>query len=128
MFAALGPAQLEGIAAKLEEVRYAAGDEVICQGDRGERFFIVDKGEVEVIEDGHLARTQGPGESFGEIALVRDIPRTATVVARTDLELLALGRDEFLETLTRNQLSAQAAEVVVAARLGSLPCRRAGDS
>ena len=75
-------------------------------------------GEVEVVVDGRPLDRQGPGECFGEIALIRDIPRTATVVARTDVELLALDRDEFLDAVTNDRLSAQAAESIVAARLG----------
>jgi MFS family permease len=118
MFAPLGPAPIEGLAARLDEVRHPAGAEIIRQGDHGDRFYVVDRGEVQVFEDGQLIRTQGPGEHFGEIALLRDIPRTATVIAHTDVELLALGRDEFLEAVTRDRLSTQAAEGVVAARLG----------
>jgi hypothetical protein len=118
MFAPLGSVELEGIAAGLEETTRGAGDEVVRQGDRGERFFIIDRGEVEVFADGRLLRTMAAGDYFGEIALIRDIPRTASVVARTDVELLALERDRFLASITRSHLGTQAADAVVAARLG----------
>jgi CRP-like cAMP-binding protein len=64
---------------------------------------------------------QGPGEHFGEIALIRDVPRTATVTARTDVELLALERDDFVAAVTGHAASAEAAEAVVGARLGVSP-------
>jgi MFS family permease len=117
MFAVLRPARLEGIAARLEDVRFPAGREIIRQGDSGDLFFIIDSGTVEVLEGGHHVSTAGPGEYFGEIALIRDIPRTATVIARSDVELLSLEREDFLAAVTGNQLSSQAAEAVVAARL-----------
>jgi MFS family permease len=117
MFAVLRPARLEGIAARLEDVHFPAGREIIRQGDSGDLFFIIDSGTVEVLEGGHHVSTAGPGEYFGEIALIRDIPRTATVIARSDVELLSLEREDFLAAVTGNQLSSQAAEAVVAARL-----------
>lgn len=124
MFAPLGPVPLEELAARLEAVRYAQGSEVIRQGEAGDRFYVIDSGEVEVFEDGELARREGSGEHFGEIALLRDIPRTATVVAKTDVELLALERADFLDAVTREPLSTQMAEVVIATRLGSARRRR----
>lgn len=124
MFAPLGPAPLEQLALGLEPRRFKAGSEIVHQGDPGERFYLIDSGRVEVFEDGELARSEGPGEYFGEIALLRDIPRTATVVATEDVELLALGREDFLDAVTGSPLGSRAAEAVVATRLGSV--RRRG--
>lgn len=119
MFSPLPPAALEGLAEGLRRVSVGAGEEVVRQGEPGDLFYLIRAGEVEVFEDGRLARREGPGEHFGEIALLRDVPRTATVVARTDLELLALDRDAFLEAVTGHSLSGEAAEAIVATRLGS---------
>ena len=79
--------------------------------------YIVAEGEVDVSVDGRAAATLGPGEHFGEIALLRDVPRTATVTARSDSSLLALDRDEFVSAVTGHPASREAADAVVAARL-----------
>jgi MFS family permease len=118
IFSPLSPPVLEGLAARLEPVHVAAGEEIVRQGDPGDRFYIVAAGEVEVAIDGQAQATQGPGDHFGEIALLRDVPRTATVAARTDAELFALERDDFLAAVTGHSASAEAAEAVVGARLG----------
>jgi MFS family permease len=118
IFSPLSPAVLEGLAARLEPVKVAAGEVIVRQGDPGERFYIVASGEVEVVIDGQVQGTQGPGDHFGEIALLRDLPRTATVAARTDAELFALEREDFLAAVTGHSASAEAAEAVVGARLG----------
>jgi CRP-like cAMP-binding protein len=118
IFSPLSAPVLEGLAARLEPVRVAAGEEIVRQGDHGDRFYVVAAGEVAVAIDGRPQATLGPGEHFGEIALLRDVPRTATVTARTDAELFALERDDFLAAVTGHSGSAEAAEAVVGARLG----------
>jgi MFS family permease len=120
MFAPLAPASLELLASQLERVRVAQGDEVIRQGEAGERFYLIADGEVEVFEDGVLARREGVGDFFGEIALIRDVPRTATVRAATDVELLALAREPFIAAVTGHAPSAEAADAVIGRRLGSV--------
>jgi CRP-like cAMP-binding protein len=124
MLARLAPVPLEELATRLESASFDAGADIVRQGELGDRFYLIDSGEVEVFEDGELARRQGPGDYFGEIALLRDIPRTATVTATSDVEVLALERDDFLEAVTRDRLSTQAAETVIATRLGSVRRRR----
>jgi Na+/melibiose symporter-like transporter len=120
LFAPLPPATLEHLAARLVRVPAGAGTEITRQGDIGDRFYLVDEGEADVTIDGHVVTTLGPGDYFGEIALLRDVPRTATVTARTDASLLALERDEFVSAVTGHPTSLEAADAVVAARLGRL--------
>jgi MFS family permease len=106
---------IEQLAAKLHEVWLAAGSVVIREGDAGDRFYVVEDGVVEI--EGEIF---GPGSSFGEIALLRDVPRTATVVAHTDVILQALEREDFLAAVTRHEGSSSVADSVIARRLGEL--------
>ena len=118
IFSPLSAPVLEGLAGRLHLVRVGAGEAIVRQGEPGDRFYVVAAGEVEVAIDGRAQARQGPGEHFGEIALLRDVPRTATVTARTAAELFALERDDFLAAVTGHSGSAEAAEAVVGARLG----------
>ncbi|MGZ4257821.1 MAG: MFS transporter [Gaiellaceae bacterium] len=118
LFAPLSAPVLETLAARLEPVAAAAGETIVEQGDPGDRFYVIASGEVEVSVDGKAQATEGPGDHFGEIALLRDVPRTATVTARSDVELYALERDDFLAAVTGHAGAAAAAEAVVGARLG----------
>jgi MFS family permease len=120
LFAPLPAPTLESLARALIPVRLKAGEELFRQGDIGDRYYIVADGAVEIIVDGQVVRETGPGGYFGEIALLRDIPRTATVRAKSDVELLALDRDDFIAAVTGHAASAEAADSVIAARLGSL--------
>ncbi len=98
----------------------AAGDEVFHQGETGDRFYVIRAGEVEVTADGRTLTTLGPGGYFGEIALLRPVSRTATARATAATELLALERDEFIGAVTGHPASAEAADAVIGARLGSV--------
>ena len=120
IFAPLAPATLEHLASSLVPVRVAAGGEVFRQGEPGDRFYVVASGEVDVEIDGASANQLREGGYFGEIALLRNVPRTATVRALTDAELFSLDRDEFVSAVTGHPQSAEAADAVVGARLGSL--------
>jgi len=118
MFAPLPAPTLEALAASLQPVTVAAGDTVFRQDDHGDRFYIIESGEIEIEIDGVVANVLEPGDHFGEIALLRDIPRTGTARARKETELYALERDAFLGAVTGHAGSTEAAETVVATRLG----------
>jgi MFS family permease len=120
IFAALPATTLEQLASSLAPVSVPAGQVVFRQGEAGDRFYVIAEGEVEVSIDGAATAELGPGDFFGEIALLRDVPRTATVTARTALSAFTLERDEFIAAVTGHAPSAEAAGAVVAARLGTL--------
>jgi hypothetical protein len=120
LFAPLPAPTLEHLAGSLIPVRVEAGRAVLRQGEPGDRFFVIGSGRAEVTADGRSLRTLEAGDHFGEISLLRDVPRTATVSAQTDLELYALERDEFVAAVTGHPASADAADAVIGARLGSL--------
>ncbi len=100
---------VEQLARGLESTEVPAGTTVFSQGDVGDRFYVVESGEVDVVGDGRVVATLGPGEGFGEIALLRRIPRTATVVARSDVRLRALLSDRFLPVIVGYTPSAREA-------------------
>jgi hypothetical protein len=118
-FAPLPAPQLERLAQALVEVGVEPGNVVVAEGELGERFYVVARGRADVSVDGRLVRELGPGDFFGEIALLRDVPRTATVRAVEPLELLRLDADIFLSSVNGDPASAEAAGGIVAARLPS---------
>ncbi len=118
IFAPLPLVTLERLAGDLVPLRAAAGDVIFRQGDHGDRYYVLAAGQVEVSIHGEPARVLEAGEGFGEIALLRDVPRTATVTATTDVELLALERDDFLTAVSGHSESSDRAAAMVASRVG----------
>jgi MFS family permease len=117
MFAPLGPPTVERLASQLVELREPAGTTIIREGEPGDRFYVLAEGVVDVYAGGRRLSTLERGDYFGEIALLRDVPRTATVIARTDVLLYALEREEFLAAVTGHAKSRESAEAVISARL-----------
>jgi hypothetical protein len=115
LLAALPESVLERLARESTTVEFQAGVPIVREGEAGDRFYVVRSGQVSI-----LGRMFGAGEAFGEIALLRDVPRTATAMAVTDVELVALEREPFVAAVTGHAPSAAAADTVIAARLGSL--------
>lgn len=91
---------IEAAAQRLVRLTVPQGTTVFAEGDLGDRFYIVADGSVEVRQRGAVVRTLGAGDAFGEIALLRDVARTATIVAATDADLWSLDRDGFLLAIT----------------------------
>lgn len=118
MFAPLPLAAKEHMAAALTAVSVARGDVVIRVGEPGDRFYIVGEGELEVDAPEVRARAVA-GDHFGEIALLRDVPRTATVTAVADSKLYALERDDFLAAVSGHPGARAAGEAIVEERHGA---------
>jgi hypothetical protein len=119
MLRALPVPSIEHLAARAHRRRYAAGAAVFDQGDDGHAFYVIVDGRTEVVGDGAVVGTMGPGESFGEIALLGATPRTAGVRAATDLELLEVDGGAFLDAVSGYHSSRDAASAVVARHLAN---------
>ncbi len=117
---------IDNLAAHVEITGVAAGREVFRQGDAGDRFYVIEDGEADVIGDGCLVSILESGDCFGEIALLRDTPRTATIRARTPIRLYSLARPEFLLALNGFSASAREADALLRDRLASFTPRQPG--
>ena len=118
MFGPLNAVVLESLARSLVRVEVPAGQVIIRVGDESDRFYVIESGEVEVTAaDGRVLRHEGPGDHFGEIGLLHDVPRTATITALQETVLLALSREEFLEAVTGQGEARRLAEDVISRRL-----------
>ena len=117
IFAPLPGGSLEHLAERLIPLRLEQGTMIVREGDLGDRFYIVAKGSLDVLQDDVTISALDVGDYFGEIALLRNTPRTATVTAKTDVVLYALDREDFLSAVTGHPQSAEAAESVMSARL-----------
>jgi hypothetical protein len=119
MLGALPVATIEQLAGGLEHTDFEPGHTVFTQGERAEYFYIVQSGRAQVILDGRVVRTLGAGDCFGEIALLRDQPRTATVCASAHTHLLVsrLRRSAYLTAVTGYPAAAAAGEDLVTSRL-----------
>ena len=115
---------LEHLTAELVPVGFEAGGCVMREGDPGDRFYVVREGELRVSAGGREVAIVGRGGFVGEIALLRDVPRTATVMAVTAVSLYALEREEFLAAVTGHTSSASAADAATLMRLQSLGLAR----
>lgn len=121
LFSPLLPPAIERIVAHLERTSLASGQIVIREGVVGDRFFLIQSGEVEVTRDGTSVTVLHAGDHVGEIALLRDVPRTATVIATTPVVLLTLDRVAFVEAVTGYPQSRERAQAIVEARLPAEP-------
>jgi hypothetical protein len=118
IFEPLSLAAKERLATKLLPLDVLAGATIVRAGDVGDRFYIVDSGTVRIgLENGE--KQSGAGEYFGEVALLRDVPRTATVTAASATRVYALERADFLAAVTGHALAEAAAHEVVGTRLAA---------
>jgi CRP-like cAMP-binding protein len=117
IFAPLGVPEIESLARSLEHVEVEPRTAVIRAGDRGDRFYAIADGTVEVRRDGKPVGTLTRGDGFGEIALLRDVPRTADVVALTRTLLYALAKRDFVAAVTGHPAAAAESDRLVRERL-----------
>lgn len=117
IFSGLPALALEGVARDLKQVHVPAGTVVIQEGDPGELYFAIADGQLEVSQQGHALSTLSRGDGFGEIALIRDVRRTATVTATTAATLYSLDKAAFVLVLTGHAVAASQAHQVAALRL-----------
>jgi len=111
---------IERLARALEPETASVGDTVIRQGEAGDHVYFIETGTVEVTRDGRHIANLGPGEIFGEIALLRAVPRTATVTATSDCTFQTLTREVFIPAVTREREAHESAESTVTRRLAML--------
>lgn len=121
MFAPLPISTIEELAGSLVPLTFGPGETLIRAGDVGDRFLLIDSGTVEVEADGAAVRTMGPGGYCGEIALLRRIPRTATVRSMTEVVAYGLSGADFVAAVTGDREASGSADRVVEARLANDP-------
>lgn len=119
MFAPLPITTIEELAGSLIPVEFALGDVLMRAGDPGDRFVLIDSGTVGVEQDGVTIRTIGAGGFVGEIALLRGVPRTATVRALTEIRAFELESASFVAAVTGDRDAALSADRVIAERLSN---------
>ncbi len=120
IFAVLPAPSLEGVARQLVPVAVPTGTVVIREGDRGDCYYAVADGELAVSRRGTLQRLVAHGDGFGEIALIRDVPRQATVTTVSDTLLYSLEKESFLEAVTGHAPAFSAARTVITRHLGEV--------
>ena len=113
MLALLPEHVIERLARQSDVVSVPAGAALFREGDIGDRFYIVESGDVEVSTAGRVLARRTVGDSFGEIALLRDVTRTATATALTDVVTRAIERRHFLSAVTGHAGASEQAELVV---------------
>ena len=121
MLRVLPQATIEQLAAQTVRVELPEAASVFEQGDEGQRFYVIESGQAVVVHDGRQIRVLDPGDGFGEIALIRDCTRTASVRAGTPLTLRALDRGVFVAAMTGYAPSTQSAEQVITRYLAATP-------
>jgi hypothetical protein len=117
MFRLLPLTVLEQVAGDVAPMRFSAGATIITQGEVGDRFYILAEGNAEAVINGKAVNHMHTGDSFGEIALLRDVPRTATVIAETDTVAFAIEREAFSVAVSGDRQSLAAAQAIIGGRL-----------
>jgi hypothetical protein len=128
VFAPLPLASVDLLASRLDAREYPGGVTVMAEGDAGDDYQLIVSGTARVSVRGVTRRELGPGQGFGEIALLREVPRTATVTALEPLHTFALKREDFLAAVTGHPVTARSVDELVQSTLDSDPPVSAGES
>lgn len=126
-FAALPLTGIERLAGAARDETHAAGETLMHQGEEGDRFLVIEAGEVDVFIDERLIHRLGPGAGIGEVALLRQTPRTATVLAVTDVRTISIGSRDFC-TAVSGPMALGLMERVVRERLARTSAETAADA
>ena len=126
LFAGLGGRDLKKLAGQMSDRTFSEGDTVATEGQSGVGFFLIEEGSATVSIGGETIRTLGPGDYFGEIALIDDGPRSATVVAATDLRCRGMSAWEFRPFVQKHSEFAWPLLVSLVARLRESEARHRG--
>jgi CRP-like cAMP-binding protein len=108
---------IDELALHLDQLEIPAGADLVVEGEHGDRFYVIQAGEADVIGDGRVIRVLHSGDGFGEIALLHDTLRTATVRARTPIRLYTLDRHHFLSAISGYESSEREAQALALDRL-----------
>jgi predicted MFS family arabinose efflux permease len=119
---------VDHLARAMAREAYGAGDVIMRKGDAGDRFLVIETGEVEIRDDHGVVAVLGPGDGFGELSLLRDIPRTATAIAASDVVARSLRRDDFLTGVSSHRSAEEAAAALADERLRELEERQSGQA
>jgi predicted MFS family arabinose efflux permease len=120
LFSPLPATTLERLAARMRPVSAVASTELVREGEKGVLFYVIASGTIDVSQHAHHVATLGPGDYFGEIALLHNVPRVATCTAQTNVELYTLERERFVSAVSGHTASAAEAEAVTRQRLSEL--------
>jgi hypothetical protein len=117
LFSALGPPALEAVARALQRQDVAPGTHLITEGETGDFYYAIGSGEVHVLREGRSLGHRVRGDGVGEVALLRDVPRTATIVAATPVTAYVLDRESFLTAVVGHDMARETAHVIIEERL-----------
>ena len=118
IFAALPVPSLESVARGLEPLTVSQGTIVVKEGEQGDRYYAVAEGELAISRDGENLQMISRGDGFGEIALIRDVPRQATVIATTDALLYTLQKEPFVQAVTGHARTITTVRTIIMRHLG----------
>lgn len=117
IFSPLVMSTIDQLAGPMARLAYAVGEVILSKGEEGDRFIVIEEGTVDIVDEGAVIAVLGPGDGFGEMALLRDVPRTTSAIARSPVRARSLDRHAFLSGVRGERRAQEAAEQLVEERL-----------